>query len=148
MTAFDRLKPGCTAPDLDRLGVIVRSVIDRSHGLGLTAGYHAEQVFWLETVELARSIEHDDGWLLFVDHRGEPWERLILYLDAPQVFLRSPATHVEAFPDAPHWSYTLCAAINRAKRARLKRLGKAVPAYTTAVLVEMRERRLARWGAA
>jgi hypothetical protein len=146
MTALARLKPEPATIDLDRLGGLVLAVQRRMGEPGVERFWDPAQEQWPEAVELARSIEHDEGWLLYATAKGEAWQRLFLYLDAPQVFLRSTIKEVKVWPHCVRWTLTLAALVDTAKRARAKRLGRDLPDYTDAVLTGLRQRRWDQWG--
>lgn len=142
MTATARLKAEPVDPSLARLGELVdalerRATVDTSSPSA-----------WPEALALAQSIENDEGWALFAADKGTHWERLVLYLDAPQIFLRSYHLHVETWPRGALlvWPQSLVRVVQDAKRARAKRLGREVPPYNDAVLTDMRERRWFQWG--
>jgi hypothetical protein len=130
----------------DRLGQLVSAVEDRLMRPDVSRGYDKTQEAWPEAIELARSIEQDDGWILFVKARGEDWERLILYLDAPNLFLRAFWRNVDVTPTRVVWSYTMSAVVSAAMRKRFKERAKETPSYSDSVLTDLRARRWARWG--
>jgi hypothetical protein len=130
----------------ERLGQLVAAVEDRLVQPGVSRGYDKTQEAWPEAMELARSIEQDDGWTLFVKSRGEEWQRLILYLDAPNLFLRSYWRNVDVTPYRAWWSYTMMGAVSDATKKRFKERCKETQSYDENVLTEMRLRRWARWG--
>lgn len=142
MTAIARLKPAPADPNLERLGALVAAVQARLNEPGASVFRDSRQLTWPETLALVHSIEHDEGWLLY----GTRSEKLVLYLDAPQLFLRAYGTSVDVKPVTAWWSLTLCGAVVAAKVARAKRLGREVPPYTDAVLTDMRERQWFQWG--
>lgn len=148
MTAIARLKPVQLDPDLNRLGALVLAVQARFDEPGVKTGWDASQALWPEAIALAQSIENDGGWQLFVQNRGEMYEKLFLYLDAPQVFVRYLTSGtLDITPRAHPWSWEFHNKILRkATWARYKRLGREVPPYTEAVLTDMRERKWFQWG--
>jgi hypothetical protein len=147
MTASALLKPKPVDPDLYRLGKIVEAVQARLRAPGVSFRYEVAQRAWPEAMALAQSIEHDEGWLLFVQDRGAgDYLRLFLYLDSPKLFLRSSHLHVETKPDYTRWSDAMIHVVEDAKRARHKRLGRYVPPYTDKVLFDMRARQWFQWG--
>lgn len=129
-----------------RLGQLVAAVENRLVQPGVSKGYDKAQAEWPEAIQLARSIEQDEGWMLFVRDRGKDWERLVLYLDAPNLFVRSYWRNVNVEPYRAWWSDQMVGMVSDAKKKRFKELYKETPDYSDAVLVEMRERCWARWG--
>jgi hypothetical protein len=141
MTVAARLKPAPVDPSLERLGELVVALERRA-----TSDTSCPAA-WPEAIALAQSIENDEGWALFAADKGTHWERLVLYLGAPQIFLRSYHLHVETWPKFCFWVWpqSLIRVVQDAKRARAKRLGRDVPPYNDAVLTDMRERRWFQW---
>jgi hypothetical protein len=130
----------------ERLGKLVAAVEDRLIQPCVSKGYDNVQEAWPEAIELARSIEQDEGWILYVSARGKDWERLVLYLDAPNLYLRSYWRNVDVTPYRAWWSSSMIGMVSDAKKKRFKERCKETPDYTTDVLTNMRERRWARWG--
>jgi hypothetical protein len=149
MTLVSRLKEDPIDPDLTRLGAIVAAMQDRLRGPRFDLAHDAAHAALAETVELVRSIEEDDGWHVYALHRGEPWQKTILYLDAPQVFLRAFEVHVDVWPRRNFesvWPYTIGLAVRTAALARAKRLGREVEPHNDDVLISWRNRRWEKWG--
>lgn len=148
MTALPSLKPDLVAPDIERLGALVLAVEDRLRAPGASRDWDAAQLSWPELMALEASIAEDDGWLLFVRNPGQPWEKLFLYLDAPQIFLHSSHMQVDTQSIWPftRWTPAPISVVESAKRARRKRLGKETPPYTDDIIRDMRERQWFQWG--
>lgn len=137
----------CVVRSLRELGGLVLAVQQRMEQPGVQLGFDPAQRAWPELQALVHSIEHDDGWALFAMDAHTPWQRLFLYLDAPQAFVRSANKALEIAPrQKVRWSHTALQAVEDAKIARAKRLGRDLPAYSDEILRDMRERQWFQWG--
>jgi hypothetical protein len=150
MTALARLKPDPVDPNLGRLGALVETFVERLRDPHAPSGFDPALQAWPESIALARSIETDAGWQLFVARRGRVDESLLLWLDAPQLSFRyTDPGHVHC---APHWRvwwpHEVTQRILRAAvRARFKGIGRETPALTESIRDAIIAASVARWGA-